>query len=115
MTLPGAQNETPLGTFGVSLIRTYVPVAWGAVVGYLITLLPVLEPLLADPDTSNTLTTLIVGVSIALWYLLARLIEPRLPAVITRLIIGANARPTYLGGPEGDTQARITRSTPDRY
>jgi hypothetical protein len=115
MTLPGSQNETPLGSWGVSIIRTYVPVAWGALVGWLLTLVPALAPLLNDPEVGQGATTVLIAASVFVWYFLARLIEPRLGPVLTRLIIGANAQPVYLGGPEGETQARITRSRPDGY
>lgn len=115
MTLPGSQNETPLGSKGVSFIRTYVPLAWGALVGYLVTLVPALAPVLNDPGVGDGVTTLIIGVCVVLWYALARMIEPHLPPVLTRLIIGANTQPTYLGGPTGEAQARITRSRPDGY
>lgn len=115
MTLPGSQNDTPLGSWGVSIIRTYVPVAWGALVGWLLTLVPALEPLLNDPEVGQGATTVLFAVCVFVWYFLARLIEPRLGPVLTRLIIGANTQPTYLGGPEGDAQARIGRSAPGGY
>lgn len=111
MTMPGSQNDTPLGSWGVSLIRTYVPVLWGAFVGWLLTLVPALQPVLDDPSVGQGVTTLLIGACIVAWYFLARLVEPHLPPLLTRLIIGANTQPTYLGGPAGPEQVRIERST----
>jgi MFS superfamily sulfate permease-like transporter len=44
---------------------------------------------------SEVVLGLLVTVAIAVWYALARWLEPRLPDWLTRLVLGSAAAPTY--------------------
>jgi len=79
-----------------SLLRTIVPYAWGLAVTWLITLLPVLEPL---QDQLLGLATIalpiLAAVLSAAWYAFWRWLEPRLPDWLTRAVLGSAKTPVY--------------------
>lgn len=90
----------PISDYVVSLLRTAVPGLWGTLIAFLLTafgwLASVFEFLGVDP-TSPQAASWATGVAIALWYALWRWLEPKLPAWLTRLVLGSNQAPTYTG------------------
>jgi glycoside hydrolase-like protein len=92
-----APGEQPGGLAGylVSLVRTALPAAWGALITWLVStrLLP------ADlGEQAQTLaTTVLVPVAGALVYALARWLEtrPGLPRSVANLLLGSTRAPTY--------------------
>ncbi|GAB6938370.1 hypothetical protein ACQP60_04140 [Isoptericola variabilis] len=85
-----------------SWLRTVVPGAWAALVtvllGWLGTHAPwaveLLDGLGVDL-TSPAVVAFVVSAVLALWYVLWRWLEPRLPAWATRLVLGSNRPPSY--------------------
>ncbi|MFI6516553.1 hypothetical protein ACIBF1_13425 [Spirillospora sp. NPDC050679] len=78
----------------VSLIRTWVPVAIGALVTWLATE----TGIVLDESTSAPLTVAAVGIVTAVYYALARLVEQRWPAVgriLVALGLAGRRTPVY--------------------
>ncbi|WP_207632098.1 hypothetical protein [Occultella kanbiaonis] len=76
----------------VSFVRTAVPVAWGSLVVWLLTLLPL------DPAVAESLTgfaPVLTAVVIAGWYALTRWLEPRLPLWLRTVLFGSPHPPQY--------------------
>lgn len=94
MTNPPAEQPPSLNAWGLSWIRTGVPILWGYLLTFLATRFPGVHDLLADPQVQ---AAVVGGVALA-WYGLMRWLEPRLPAWLTRLVIGANTAPQYVPG-----------------
>lgn len=80
--------------WGLSWIRTGVPILWGYVLTFVATRVPELHALLDDPQ----ILAAVVGAVTLVWYGLMRKIEHRLPAWLTRFVLGANAAPRYVEG-----------------
>lgn len=78
-------------------LRTYVPVLWGAFITWLVATLPWIPQGLQDWLTSGEVVLAVGVVVTALWYALWKWLEPRLPAWLTRLLMGSNQTPTYSG------------------
>lgn len=78
-----------MNNFITSQIRTYVPMAVGAVVAYLATL-----GLDLDANTQSGLIIALTGVLQALYYLVARVVERKWPQV-GGLLLGSAKQPTY--------------------
>jgi hypothetical protein len=97
--LPPEVHENPdsLRNRGLSLIRTYVPTLWGAVLTWAATQLPVLEPAL-NSEAALGVGAFLVALLTSLWYTLMRWLEPKLPAWLTVIVLGANARPAAYTG-----------------
>lgn len=74
----------------ISLIRTYVPVAVGSVISFLV----VNYGLVVDPTISNQLVAGLTGLIIAGYYLLARLLERKYPAL--GVLLGSTQKPVYV-------------------
>lgn len=101
----------------VSLIRTAVPGAWGALIAWLLTVAPL------DPDGVlvgwlRGQTEFVVLAVIVLWYALWRWLEPRIPAWLVALVLGSAATPTYsavvaIVEPDGTTVAGPASPLPD--
>lgn len=72
----------------VSLIRTYVPVAVGALVAWLITL-----GIQLDAEAQAGLITALTGALIAIYYAIVRALEKRWPWV--GVLLGVPAEPLY--------------------
>lgn len=89
--------------YGVSLIRTYMPLVWGWLLTWLASRAPGLRDFL---DSEMVYGTAVLAVS-ALWYALWRLVERVLPPMLTRLVLGANRRPAY--GPTVPGEVVATR------
>lgn len=82
----------------VSWLRTVVPGAWAALIAWLLGRWPALADLLASWGvdlTSPMVASWVVALVLAAWYAGWRWAEPRLPAWLTRLVLGASRAPTY--------------------
>ena len=92
--------QQPLSDRAVSYLRTAVPIAWGTLVTYLLGWLAPhlpgeLGPLLVDALGGEAAVTLVVALAIAGWYALWRILEPRLPDSLTRIVLGSATSPVY--------------------
>jgi len=94
--------------YGVSLLRTGVPIAWGYVLTWLVGLIPALQPVLERPEVVGLSNAITFGLALG-WYAVMRWIEPRLPAWLTRIVLGANAAPVYVEG----TATAVVRELPN--
>ncbi|ASO21769.1 hypothetical protein FHR81_003418 [Actinoalloteichus hoggarensis] len=75
----------------VSLIRTVIPVWWGSLLAWLVGLgLPD-----GVAEVAADLGPLLVGLTIAGWYAVARWLESRLPRWLVRLLFGSSSTPSY--------------------
>lgn len=92
MTTP--EPPQSLRDWGLSWIRTGVPVLWGLLLTFLASRAPAIYELLNNPYTAAT----VAGAVTLAWYAVARWVEPRLPAWLTRIIIGASTAPRYVEG-----------------
>lgn len=72
-----------------SLIRTWVPIAVGALISWLASL-----GLNVGEQANTGLTIFLTGLLTAVYYLLARLLERRWP-VIGRILLGSSRQPEY--------------------
>lgn len=93
-------GATSLGDRGASYLRTFVPIVWGAIVAQLLAWAAPLLPGDVGASLDQLLSSevalgFITAVAVAVWYWLWRLIEPRLPDWLTRLVLGSAAAPTY--------------------
>lgn len=89
------QPPTSLRDWGISVLRTGVPLIWGNLLVFLGSRFPALDGLLHDPQVVGFSTILVAAVSLA-WYALMRKVEPYIPPWLTVLVLGANATPVYL-------------------
>lgn len=114
--------DNPVSNYVVSLLRTWVPLAWGGLLAWATSQIPALEPYLNSQGmvaVGGALATLLAGV----WYLLWRTVEKKLPAGLTRFLLGANSRPVYVDGtvnsvtdePMTAAQAQALRSLQSKY
>ncbi|WP_417220479.1 hypothetical protein [Arthrobacter sp.] len=79
-----------------SILRTLVPALWGSFIGWVLAVVPVLEPLRADLIAYGDLAIPVISaVLIGAWYALWRWLEPRLPDWLTRILLGSAKAPTY--------------------
>jgi len=92
MTTPEAPASVK--DWGLSWIRTGVPILWGYALTFLATRVPDLYALLNQPQVQAA----VVGAVALLWYAIMRKIEHKLPAWLTRFVLGANTAPTYVEG-----------------
>lgn len=76
----------------VSIIRTVVPAAWGSLVAWLITLVPAIG---AIEEQSLALGQLVTLVVIGAWYSVARILEPRMPKWLQKILFGTDTTPDY--------------------
>lgn len=81
----------------VSVIRTVVPSAWGAVIAWLLLHIPALSALSEQASLFGEILTV---ATIGAWYALWRKIEPRLPAWLRGLTLGLALAPAvYIDRP----------------
>lgn len=92
--IPPYQTSQSGSDYVVSVLRTVVPVLWGALIAYLVTLVPAVAGVL-DPATVVGWGPAVAGLATAVWYALMRKIEPYLPAWLTVLVLGSNKTPIY--------------------
>ena len=78
-----------MSDFVTSLVRTYVPIAVGALISWLAT-----RGITLDPQTQTSLIIGLTGVIQGLYYFVARLIERKLPNV-GGLLLGSSKKPEY--------------------
>ncbi|WP_158852840.1 hypothetical protein [Saccharothrix deserti] len=76
----------------VAWLRTVVPVAWSALVAWLISLGT--PPYLTDA-LGGAAELLVVPILVGVVYPLARSVEARLPDWLTRVLLGSAKPPTY--------------------
>ena len=84
----GPQN---VRDWGLSWIRTGVPLLWGYALTFVATLSPDIATLLSNESVYAAVAAAVTG----LWYGLFRWLEKRLPPWLTRFVLGANTAPTY--------------------
>lgn len=101
MTAP--EQPPSVRDWGLSWIRTGVPLLWGNLLTFLLTRFPDVHALLDQPQV---LAAVVGGVTL-LWYALMRRVEHLLPAWLTRIVIGANTAPRYI--------APSVRMAPDQH
>ncbi|AOS64764.1 hypothetical protein [Actinoalloteichus hymeniacidonis] len=74
-----------------SLIRTVIPVWWGSLLAWLVSLgLPT-----GVITVAEEIGPLLVGLAIAIWYAIARWLESRLPPWLVRVLFGTTVVPEY--------------------
>lgn len=78
-----------MSDFVTSLIRTYVPIAVGAVASYLLT-----AGIEIDANAQLGLVTFITALLQGVYYLVARLLERKMPS-IGGLLLGSSKKPEY--------------------
>jgi len=88
------QPPTSLRDWGISLIRTGVPILWGNLLVFLATRFPALDDFLHQPQVVGGGALITSAVALA-WYAAMRKLEPHLPPWLTVLVLGANATPVY--------------------
>lgn len=94
----------------VSLLRTAVPVVWGYIVTWLLAKIPgAVDFLQAFGIDLNSVVVVnaVTGAATIAWYALWRWLEPRLPAWLTRLVLGSNKAPVYVEGAAADIDNEI--------
>lgn len=82
----------------VSLLRTAVPVVWGYVVAYVLANIPAAADFLASLGVdlnSVVVVNFVTGLATVAWYAVWRWAEPKIPAWLTRIVLGSNKAPTY--------------------
>lgn len=87
-------SPAPVRDYGTSLLRTWVPVAWGALITFLLSRVPDLHAALTGPGVTMAVTGVVVG----LWYAVWRKLEHHIPPFLTALLLGSNSTPTYVEG-----------------
>lgn len=92
MTTPEAPASVK--DWGLSWIRTGVPLLWGYLLTLVATRFPDVHALLDNPQALAA----VVGAVTLLWYAIMRKIEHRLPPWLTRFVLGANTAPQYVEG-----------------
>lgn len=102
MTTP--EKPQSLRDWGLSWIRTGVPILWGYLLTFLATRAPAIHELVANPY----ILAAVVGAVTLAWYAVVRWVEPKLPAWLTRIVIGANTAPQYVEG-------QVLRATVERF
>ena len=78
-----------MNNFVTSLIRTYVPIAVGAFIAFLAT-----RGVDIDPQAQAGLITFVTAVLQGVYYLVARLLEQKLPK-LGGLLLGSSKAPEY--------------------
>lgn len=87
---------TAIAAILISVLRTVVPYVWGLFIGWLITAVPVLQPLENELLSIGTLALpVLIAVISAAWYAFWRWLEPRLPDWLTRAVLGSSRSPKY--------------------
>lgn len=76
-----------------SLIRTYVPLAWGTVLTWLVTAGIIDEATAAD--AAPVAPMVLVPIATGAIYALARAVEPHLPRWLVVVLLGSPRQPSY--------------------
>jgi hypothetical protein len=93
-TMTPPEPPASVKDWGLSWIRTGVPILWGYLLTLLATRFPEVHALLDNPQVLAA----VVGAVTLVWYGLMRKIEHRLPPWLTRFVLGANTAPQYVEG-----------------
>ena len=93
MSTIAAPSSAPLSDWVVSVLRTAVPSVWGALIAWVLTVIPLLPHSVGVFLTSKS--DVVAALAIVGWYALWRRIEPHLPAWATRLVLGSSRAPSY--------------------
>lgn len=90
-----------------SILRTIVPALWGSFIGWLLGLVPLLEPLREQLLSYGDLAVpVIAGILIGAWYTFWRWLEPRLPDWVKVIVLGSSHAPVYPDIPDGHGKYR---------
>lgn len=96
----------------LSILRTLVPGAWGALVGWLLTNVPWLaDALQLDEGDASSVPAWVYVLAMTGWYALWRKLEPHLPAWATRILLGANTAPRYIA-PATEASLSVPKTLP---
>lgn len=88
------------------ILRTIIPALWGSLIGWCLTVVPILEPLRADLLAYGDLAVpFISALLIGAWYAVCRWLEPHLPDWLTRILLGSAKTPVYEAGRYVDAYA----------
>lgn len=90
----------------VSYLRTFVPIAWGWVISFVLTHWDWAANLITDLNVdlnSTAVVTFITAVVTAGWYALWRWLEPRIPNSIVTILLGSAKQPVYPPTPDSPT------------
>lgn len=80
----------------ISILRTVIPLIWGAIITTVIGVVPALEPLRDQMLAYGDLAVPFIAAFItALWYMLWRWVEPKLPNWLTAALLGSAQAPVY--------------------
>lgn len=90
---------TNISDLMVSWLRTVVPAAWGLFLTWLLGVV-VLPDALVEHISSELFIGVVTTLAIGAWYWIWRKVEPRIPAWLTRVVLGSNQAPTYVGDGE---------------
>lgn len=86
------QQPPSVRDWGLSWVRTAVPLVWGFALTFLATRVPSLYALLVDNGAAYAV---VEGAVTLAWYGMFRWLERRLPPWLTRFVLGANTSPVY--------------------
>jgi hypothetical protein len=89
----------------LSVIRTAIPAGWGALAAWLASL-----GIDAGAEANVAAVTFLTALAVAVYYAIVRAIEPKLPAFLRVLLIGAARKPEYVA----EEPASSYQSTPGR-
>jgi hypothetical protein len=79
----------------VARLRTVVPALWGSALAWILVNATWLPEPLVDFLQEDVVTVLFTSLVILGWYWLWQRLEPRLPAWLTRILMGSNQTPSY--------------------
>jgi len=79
----------------VSYLRTIIPVLWGSLIALLVQSAAWLPQPVAEWLSGEAAVGVVTAAAIALWYVVWRWAEPRIPAWLTRVVLGSAQVPTY--------------------
>ncbi|TDP97635.1 hypothetical protein [Labedaea rhizosphaerae] len=78
----------------VAWLRTVWPIAWAALIAWLVTRIPVLAPVAGWLDgLGDQVLTLVIGAAV---YPLLRWLESKVPSWLSRILMGSAKQPTYV-------------------
>jgi hypothetical protein len=82
-----------------AILRTVIPALWGSFIGWVLSVLPVLEPLREDllaVAENPVIVPFIITFLIGLWYVIWAKLQPHIPDWLVRLVLGSAKRPVYV-------------------
>lgn len=97
-TETGSLDSTNLSDRAVSYLRTIVPILWGSAVTWLLANVPALANFPLDLNNAGV-AAFVTSAAIALWYVIWRAVEKKIPNWLTSLVLGSSKQPAYVGTP----------------